>query len=58
MFQGWSVDALVRWAHEHRLVVLAWTVNDSDGLDRLLELDVDGITTANLAIVRALSGST
>jgi hypothetical protein len=56
VFQGLVSDALVSWAHEHRLVVLAWTVNDSDGFARLLQRHVDGITTANLAIVRALSG--
>ncbi len=55
VFDGLVSQALVSWAHAHRLVVLAWTVNDGDRLDRLLRLDVDGITTANLAIVRALA---
>lgn len=50
------VDAdLVRWAHERHLIVLAWTVNDGEQLAYLLRLGVDGITTANLAILQALS---
>jgi glycerophosphoryl diester phosphodiesterase len=53
VFQG-LVDAnLVTWAHRHKLLVLAWTVNDSQRLNELVRLGVDGITTANLAILRA-----
>jgi len=49
------VDAnLVTWAHRHKLLILAWTVNDSQRLNQLVQLGVDGITTANLAILRAL----
>ena len=56
VFQG-LVDAnLVRWAHSRNLVVLAWTVNDSNHLNQQLHLGVDGITTGNLAILQALSG--
>ena len=33
----------------------AWTVNDGERLNQLVRLGVDGITTANLAILRALS---
>jgi glycerophosphoryl diester phosphodiesterase len=55
VFQG-LVDAdLVRWAHERNLLVVAWTVNDGERLNQLLHLGVDGITTANLAILQALS---
>ena len=54
-FQG-LVDAnLVTWMHGHRLVILAWTVNDSERFNQLVRLGVDGITTGNLAILRALS---
>jgi len=53
-FQG-LVDAnLVAWLHQHKLLVLAWTVNDSQRFNELVRLGVDGITTANLAILRAL----
>jgi glycerophosphoryl diester phosphodiesterase len=55
VFQG-LVDAnLVTWAHRHKLLILAWTVNDSQRLNQLVRLGVDGITTANLAILKALS---
>ena len=54
VFQG-LVDAnLVAWVHQHGLLILAWTVNDSQRLNQLVRLGVDGITTANLAILRAL----
>ena len=53
-FQG-LVDAnLVGWLHQHKLLVLAWTVDDSQRFNELVRLGVDGITTANLAILRAL----
>jgi glycerophosphoryl diester phosphodiesterase len=54
VFQG-LVDAnLVTWMHEHKLIILAWTVNESQRFNQLVRLGVDGITTANLAILRAL----
>src|SRR6185312_17099132 len=54
VFQG-LVDAnLVAWAHRHKLLILAWTVNDGQRASQLVRLGVDGITTANLAILRAL----
>jgi glycerophosphoryl diester phosphodiesterase len=40
--------------HQHKLLILAWTVNDSQRLNQLVRLHVDGITTANLAILRTL----
>jgi glycerophosphoryl diester phosphodiesterase len=55
VFQG-LVDAnLVTWVHMHRLVILTWTVNGSERFNQLVGLGVDGITTGNLAILRALS---
>jgi glycerophosphoryl diester phosphodiesterase len=55
VFQG-LVDAnLVQWAHARHLLVLAWTVDDAARLDQLVRLGVDGVTTANLAVLRALS---
>jgi glycerophosphoryl diester phosphodiesterase len=40
--------------HEHRLIIPAWTVDDSQRFNQLVRLGADGITTANLAILRAL----
>jgi glycerophosphoryl diester phosphodiesterase len=58
VFHG-LVDAnLVSWVHARGLVILAWTVNDSENFNRLVRLGVDGITTDNLAILRALARST
>jgi hypothetical protein len=57
VFQGLVDTQLVSWAHSRGLLVLAWTVNDGDRLNQLLRLGVDGITTANLAVLRALSRS-
>ena len=56
VFQGLVDTNLVRWAHQRNLLVLVWTVNDAKGLNRQLQMGVDGITTANLAILQALSG--
>jgi glycerophosphoryl diester phosphodiesterase len=54
VFQGLVDTNLVAWLHRHKLLILAWTVNDGRRLNELVRLDVDGITTANLAILRAL----
>lgn len=54
VFQGLVNANLVTWAHRRKLLVLAWTVNDSQRLNELVRLGVDGITTANLAILGAL----
>ena len=54
-FQGLVDKNLVTWVHAHRLVILAWTVNDSERFNQLVRLGVDGITTDNLVILRALS---
>jgi glycerophosphoryl diester phosphodiesterase len=54
VFQGLVDASLVTWVHEHKLLILAWTVNDSQRFNQLVRLHVDGITTANLAILRAL----
>jgi glycerophosphoryl diester phosphodiesterase len=55
VFQGLVDTNLVTWVHAHKLVILAWTVNDGDRFNQLVRLGVDGITTGNLAILRALS---
>jgi len=56
-FQG-LVDAdLLRWAHARDLKVFAWTVEGGPRLAQLVRLGVDGVTTANLAVLRALGGS-
>lgn len=54
VFQGLVDTSLVAWAHQHKLLILAWTVNDGQRASQLVRLGVDGITTANLAILRAL----
>jgi glycerophosphoryl diester phosphodiesterase len=54
VFQGLVDMNLVDWVHQHKLLILAWTVNDSESFNQLVRLGVDGITTANLAILRAL----
>ena len=54
VFQGLVDASLVAWLHQHELLILAWTVNDSRRFNELVRLGVDGITTANLAILRAL----
>lgn len=54
VFQGLVDTNLVAWVHQHKLLILAWTVNDGQRLSQLVRLGVDGITTANLAILRAL----
>jgi len=55
VFRGLVSKDLVRWAHDRHLLVFAWTVNDGQGMNQMLRAGVDGITTANLAILRALS---
>ena len=57
VFQGLVDASLVAWLHQHKLLVLAWTVNDSQRFNELVRLGVDGITTGNLAILRALGGN-
>ncbi len=54
VFQDLVTAGLTEWAHQHGLPILAWTVNDGRRLNQLVRLGVDGITTANLAILRAL----
>jgi len=55
IFQG-LVDAdLVTWMHQPGLLVLVWTVNNGQRLNELVRLGVDGVTTANLAILQALT---
>jgi glycerophosphoryl diester phosphodiesterase len=53
-WQGLVDRNLLAWAHQRHLVVLAWTVNDGTRMNQLVGLGVDGITTANLAVLRAL----
>lgn len=53
-FHGLVNADLVSWLHEQHLLVLAWTVNDVHRLNALVRDGVDGVTTANLAILQAL----
>jgi hypothetical protein len=54
-FQGLIDPDLVRWAHDRKLLIVAWTVNDGQRFNQLVRLGVDGITTANLAILQTLA---
>jgi glycerophosphoryl diester phosphodiesterase len=53
--QSLVTSSLVQWLHGMNLIVVAWTVTDGSQLNDLIRLGVDGITTPNLAILRALS---
>jgi hypothetical protein len=55
IFQGLVDATLVGWLHERDLLVLAWPVNDVQQLNNLVRLSVDGVTTANLAILEVLA---
>ncbi|MBO0787390.1 MAG: glycerophosphodiester phosphodiesterase [Actinobacteria bacterium] len=55
VYEGLLDAALVDWMHEHKLQVVAWTVNNGERFNELVRLGVDEITTDNLAILRALS---
>lgn len=54
VFEGLIDAGLVRWLHSYHFVVLAWTVNDVNRLNAVVRDGVDGVTTANLAILEAL----
>ncbi|MBM4462885.1 MAG: hypothetical protein FJ012_06055 [Chloroflexi bacterium] len=47
-----SVEAL----KERGLIVFAWTVNEPERMNELVEYGVDGIVTDNLAIMQLLGG--
>ena len=55
VFQGLLEANLVGWLHERDLLVLAWPVNDVQRLNDLVRQRVDGVTTANLAILEVLA---
>ena len=54
-FQGLVDPNVLGWAHAHGLKVIAWTVDSGPRLAQLVGLGVDGITSANLAVLRALA---
>ena len=54
VFSGLVHPSLLAWLHEHKMEVLAWTVNDGPEFNYLVRLGVNGITTDNLAILKAL----
>lgn len=54
VFEGLIDAPLVAWGHQHGLLVLAWTVNDGGHLRTMVGMGVDGVTTANLAVLKAL----
>lgn len=47
--------ALIRRLHDIVATVVVWTVNDVDRARRLRDYGVDGVTTDNLDVLRALS---
>ena len=53
-YQGLVDPGLVEWVHDHNKQIVAWTVNDGPDFNYLVRLGVDGITTDNLAILKAL----
>ncbi len=55
IFHGLVDTNLVSWLHGRDLLVLAWPVNDGERLNALVRLQVDGVTTANLAILEVLA---
>jgi glycerophosphoryl diester phosphodiesterase len=55
-FHGLVDTNLVAWAHQAGLKVIAWTVAGGRRLVQLARHGVDGITTANLAVLRELGG--
>ena len=55
-FHGLVDARLIRWAHARGLQVIAWTVDGGRRLAHLVQVGVDGVTTANLAVLRALGG--
>ena len=44
------------WLQRRDLIVLAWTVNESERLNELVRAGVDAVTTDNLAIMELLGG--
>lgn len=54
-FEGLVDPALVAWVHGHGLLILAWTVNEGTRLRSIVGMGVDGVTTANLAVLQALA---
>lgn len=53
-FHGLVDARLIRWAHARGMQVIAWTVDGGRRLAHLVRVGVDGVTTANLAVLRAL----
>ncbi len=48
-----TTTRLVERAHESGIAVNVWTVNDDEGLERMLDLGVDGIITDRVDLARA-----
>lgn len=49
-------DESAAWMHDEGLMILAWTVNDLQRVNELVDLGVTAITTDNLAILELLGG--
>ena len=46
-------DFVIR-AHEHGKLVHAWTINDANEMEYLLDMGVDGIMTDNLDVLKSV----
>lgn len=53
VFHGLVDRDLLGWLHQRQVLVFAWTVNSARQARTLVQDGVDGITTDNLAILRA-----
>ncbi|MFX1446641.1 MAG: glycerophosphodiester phosphodiesterase, partial [Promethearchaeota archaeon] len=47
---------IVDFAHSYDLKVIAWTVNDREIMDKLLEIDIDGIITDDISLANEVIG--
>ena len=43
------------WFHDHDLLIITWPVDNLEVLNRLVRLEIDAVTTDNLAILELLS---
>ncbi len=48
-------ESSAAWLHDHDLMIVAWPVESVEVLNRLVQLEVDAVTTDNLAILELLS---
>lgn len=49
-------EDFVHFAHDHNLKVFAYTINDRDGMEKLLNLGVDGLITDDISLAKEVVG--